>query len=150
MPWPVIPWMFCCASSPPAVVRCGFAIVVGVSLIDTAISPVGILGGVTAIMDAVEMNRRLPAWWDGPTKRALVGFLQGCVQGPEAVAPDERVAAFDNDGTVACEKPLTALAAFLLDHDGRPAAGPGAAVVGSGHRVMREVASRFAGQTTEA
>ena len=38
------------------------------------------------------MDRRLPSWRDGPTKRALVGFLQSCVRGPEAVAPDERVA----------------------------------------------------------
>ena len=88
---------------------------------------------------------------DGPIKRALVGFLHSCVRGPEAVAPDERVAAFDNDGTVACEKPLTALAAFLLDHDGPgPAPGPGGPVAGGGHQVMREVATRFAGQTTEA
>jgi phosphoserine phosphatase len=102
-------------------------------------------------MDAVEMNRRLPSWRDGPTKRALVGFLHSCVRGPEAVPPDERVAAFDNDGTVACEKPLTALAAFLLDHDGQgPVPGPGGPLAGGGHQVLREVATRFAGQTTEA
>jgi haloacid dehalogenase-like hydrolase len=101
-------------------------------------------------MDALEMNSRLPSWREGPTKRALVEFLQRCVRGPEAVPPDERVAAFDNDGTVACEKPLTALAAFLLDHDSRgPATGPGGPVVGGGHEVLRQVATRFAGQTTE-
>ena len=40
-------------------------------------------------------------------------FLVRVTLGPDAVPPAERVATFDNDGTLACEKPRTALAAFL-------------------------------------
>ena len=40
-------------------------------------------------------------------------FLLEVTQGRRAVPAEDRVAAFDNDGTLACEKPHTALAQFL-------------------------------------
>jgi hypothetical protein len=52
---------------------------------------------------------------DGSAKQSLVAFLQEITQGPGALPVADRVAAFDNDGTLACEKPHTALAGFLLD-----------------------------------
>ena len=57
----------------------------------------------------------LPSWRNGSAKQSLVAFLQEITQGPGALPVADRVAAFDNDGTLACEKPHTALAGFLLD-----------------------------------
>lgn len=96
-------------------------------------------------MDVQELGRRMPAWRDGPVKRALTEFLVEVTQGRSALAVPERVAAFDNDGTMACEKPHTALAAFLAantpDEDSE-------APAPSGHEVLGELARLFQGQST--
>jgi phosphoserine phosphatase len=76
----------------------------------------------------------------------VIAFLQEITQGPGALPVADRVAAFDNDGTLACEKPHTALAGFLLDRV--TAAGIAPPAVGSGHDVLRELGVLFAGQTT--
>lgn len=96
-------------------------------------------------MDPEQVGRRLPAWREGPVKEALTTFLVEVTQGSGALAVPERVAAFDNDGTMACEKPHTALAAFLAAHTPGP---QGAAPVPSGHEVLRELGHLFSGQTT--
>jgi phosphoserine phosphatase len=77
----------------------------------------------------------------------VIAFLQEITQGPDALPAADRVAAFDNDGTLACEKPHTALAGFLLDR-AAAAAGPAPPEVASGHDVLRELGVLFAGQTT--
>ena len=43
----------------------------------------------------------LPSWRPGATRDAVTGFLRASAD----VAPDDRVAVFDNDGTLWCEKP---------------------------------------------
>ena len=60
---------------------------------------------------------RLPSWNDGPIKRAIVEFVEGSATegGPEVVAPADRIAAFDNDGTLWVEQPMPPQAPFLLD-----------------------------------
>jgi hypothetical protein len=67
----------------------------------------------------------------------VIAFLQEITQGPDALPVADRVAAFDNDGTLACKKPHTALAGFLLDRVA--AAGSAPPEVGSGHDVLREL-----------
>ena len=71
--------------------------------------------------DAEEWKVSLPSWRNGSAKQSLVAFLQEITQGPGALPVADRVAAFDNDGTLACEKPHTALAGFLLDRAAWPA-----------------------------
>ena len=66
-------------------------------------------------MGAEEWKVSLPSWRDGSARRSVIAFLQETTQGPGALPVADRVAAFDNDGTLACEKPHTALAGFLLD-----------------------------------
>lgn len=57
----------------------------------------------------------LASWVDGPTKSAIVDFVgRVTTQGPEFVEPDARVAVFDNDGTLWCEKPMYIQLDFLL------------------------------------
>jgi phosphoglycolate phosphatase-like HAD superfamily hydrolase len=69
------------------------------------------------------MHDPLPSWNDGATKRALLEFLAHSTKdgGPEYIPESERVAVFDNDGTLWCEKPLPVQADFLLDAVGKMA-----------------------------
>ncbi|MFP9113045.1 HAD family hydrolase [Flavobacterium sp. RHBU_3] len=50
----------------------------------------------------------LPSWNDGPVKTAIMDFVaKVSTEGsPDYVAPEDRIATFDNDGTLWCEKPL--------------------------------------------
>jgi phosphoglycolate phosphatase-like HAD superfamily hydrolase len=57
----------------------------------------------------------LDSWTDGPTKSAIVDFVDRVTtQGPDYVAPEERIAVFDNDGTLWCEKPMYIQLDFLI------------------------------------
>ena len=57
----------------------------------------------------------LASWQDGPTKSAIVDFVgRVTTDGPDFVAPEARVAVFDNDGTLWCEKPMYIQLDFLL------------------------------------
>ena len=96
--------------------------------------------------DAEEWKLSLPSWRDGSARRSVIAFLQEITQGPDALPVADRVAAFDNDGTLACEKPHTALAGFLLDRLAAAGSAPPAAV--GGHDVLRELGVLFTGQTT--
>jgi hypothetical protein len=57
------------------------------------------------VTDAEEWKVSLPSWRDGSARRSLIAFLQEITQGAGALPVADRVAAFDNDGTLACEKP---------------------------------------------
>ena len=58
----------------------------------------------------------LASWTDGPTKSAIVDFVGQVTTegGPDYVAPEDRVAVFDNDGTLWCEKPMYIQLDFLV------------------------------------
>ena len=59
----------------------------------------------------------LPSWRSGPTRDALLAFVDQVVDEASVhyVPPDERIAVFDNDGTLWCEKPLYVQLAFMVD-----------------------------------
>ena len=59
----------------------------------------------------------LPSWNDGATKKAITEFVSRVtVQGgSDFVPPAERVAVFDNDGTLWLEQPMYVQLAFALD-----------------------------------
>jgi phosphoserine phosphatase len=59
----------------------------------------------------------LPSWREGPTKRAILQFLADVTSpaSPKFVAPSERTAAFDNDGTLWVEKPFPPEQSFAFD-----------------------------------
>src|SRR5580704_741534 len=109
------------------------------------LNPLRLTGGLS-VRDAEEWKVSLPSWRDGSARRSVVAFLQEITQGPDALPVADRVAAFDNDGTLACEKPHTALAGFLLDRVA--AAGSAPPEAASGHDVLRELGVLFTGQTT--
>jgi len=58
----------------------------------------------------------LSTWKEGASKEAILGFVdQTCRQGSAVVLPKaERVAVFDNDGTLWCEKPMPIQLDFIL------------------------------------
>jgi len=58
----------------------------------------------------------LPSWNDTPTKQAIVEFVGRVTKaGPDFVVPAERIATFDNDGTLWVEQPMYVQMAFALD-----------------------------------
>jgi phosphoglycolate phosphatase-like HAD superfamily hydrolase len=59
---------------------------------------------------------QLQSWADGPTKSAIVDFVgRVTAEGrPDYIEPQERVAVFDNDGTLWCEKPMYIQLDFLI------------------------------------
>ena len=58
----------------------------------------------------------LPSWNDTPTRAAILEFVGRVTTegGPDYVPPSERIATFDNDGTLWCEKPMPIELGFIL------------------------------------
>lgn len=59
----------------------------------------------------------LPSWNDGTAKSRIVAFVQAVTEqgGKDFVTPAERIAVFDNDGTLWAEQPMYFQALFTLD-----------------------------------
>jgi hypothetical protein len=59
----------------------------------------------------------LPSWNDGPAKRVIVKFVQVTTDasGPKFVPSAERVATFDQGGTLWVEHPMYAQVIYCLD-----------------------------------
>jgi len=66
---------------------------------------------------ALAADDPLPAWKDGPAKRSIVAFVRAATDesSPDYVPPAERIATFDNDGTLWPSHPMYAQLAFALD-----------------------------------
>jgi phosphoserine phosphatase len=62
------------------------------------------------------MNNDLLFWEDTPTKKTIIDFVAKVTNqsSPGYVPPEERIATFDNDGTLWCEKPVQIQIAFIL------------------------------------
>lgn len=61
------------------------------------------------------MSRPLPSWADGPARDAILAFVEAVAVGPDALRPEERVAVFDNDGTLWTEKPMPTQLHFIVE-----------------------------------
>jgi phosphoglycolate phosphatase-like HAD superfamily hydrolase len=59
----------------------------------------------------------LPSWNDGATKQSIIDFVTKVTTegGPDFVKPEERVATFDNDGTLWIEQPIYNQFVFAMD-----------------------------------
>ena len=64
--------------------------------------------GVLLCQGAVAQVDPLPSWNDGAAKKAIVDFVQATTKqgSPQFVPPGERIATFDQDGTLWVEHPL--------------------------------------------
>ena len=70
-----------------------------------------------SIASAAAAADALPSWRDGQAKQAIVGFVEEVTKkgGTAFVPPAERIAVFDNDGTLWVEQPMYVQLAFALD-----------------------------------
>jgi phosphoglycolate phosphatase-like HAD superfamily hydrolase len=59
----------------------------------------------------------LPSWRDGPSRQAIISFVQETTDksSPRFVPPEERIATFDQDGTLWVEHPIYSQLVFCLD-----------------------------------
>ena len=59
----------------------------------------------------------LPSWNDGAARKAIVEFVQATTTqgGPQFVPPAERIATFDQDGTLWVEQPMYTQVVYCLD-----------------------------------
>ena len=66
---------------------------------------------------ALAQTDPLPSWNDGPTKKAIVDFVQATTTqgGPQFVPPAERIATFDQDGTLWVEQPVYSQVMYCLE-----------------------------------
>ena len=110
----------------------------------------------------------LPSWNDGRSKRSIVDFVHRVTRedGPDFAPVPERIATFDNDGTLWSEKPLPFQLMFALDQVKAMASqhpewktrepfasilrGDSASLAASGEKgVLTVMAATHAGMTTE-
>ena len=76
------------------------------------------LGALLAVgIDAKAQTDPLPSWNDGAAKQAIVAFVKDTTtQGsPKFVPPAERIATFDQDGTLWVEHPMYSFAMYALE-----------------------------------
>jgi phosphoglycolate phosphatase-like HAD superfamily hydrolase len=110
----------------------------------------------------------LPSWNDGASKRGIVEFVQAVTAkgGKDYVPPAQRIAVFDNDGTLWAEQPIYFQVLFAIDRikalapkhpewkDREPYASllkgdMKAALAGGEHAILEIVHATHAGLTTE-
>jgi hypothetical protein len=76
-----------------------------------------ILVAVLLLPGAAFANDPLPSWNDGPAKQSIIAFVEKVTKpgSPDFVPVPERIATFDNDGTLWCEQPVPVQLFFVLD-----------------------------------
>jgi hypothetical protein len=74
-----------------------------------------VVAGVSNVAQA--QSDPLPSWNDGPVKKAITDFVAKVTTqgGPDFVPVEQRIATFDNDGTLWAEQPMYFQLVFALD-----------------------------------
>ena len=77
----------------------------------------GVLLTASAQAQTAIPGNALPSWNDGPAKQAIVDFVRVTTEkgSPNFVAPEERIATFDQDGTLWVEHPMYSQVVYCLD-----------------------------------
>jgi phosphoserine phosphatase len=80
-------------------------------------SPAAVRPGPLSSAGTALATDPLPSWNDGPAKQSIFSFVQKVTQerSPSFVPVPERIATFDNDGTLWCEQPVPVQMFFALD-----------------------------------
>lgn len=75
------------------------------------------LAATASFTAAAADKNPLPSWNNTPARQALIGFVEKVTRNgsPEFVPPAERIAVFDNDGTLWPENPVPFQLAYALD-----------------------------------
>jgi len=76
-----------------------------------------VCAALLAAFTAAAQTDPLPSWNDGQTKQSVVEFVQKVTDNPspDFVPPSERIATFDNDGTLWPSHPMYTQLAFALE-----------------------------------
>ena len=76
-----------------------------------------LLGIVIAGLTTAYAQDPLPSWNDGPAMQAIVDFVKATTEtgGANFVAPEERIATFDQDGTLWVEHPMYSQVMYCLE-----------------------------------
>ena len=74
-----------------------------------------LLPGMAAM--AQDTGSQLASWNDGPAKQAIIDFVRATTDSssPKLVPPEERIATFDQDGTLWVEHPMYTQVIYCLD-----------------------------------
>jgi hypothetical protein len=80
-------------------------------------STFALLAIVLAGLITAQAQEPLPSWNDTAPKKAIVAFVDKVTKEGSAdfVPPNERIATFDNDGTLWCEQPIYFQVMFALE-----------------------------------
>lgn len=72
---------------------------------------------LSSVVSARAQAAPLASWHEGPAKASIVDFVAKVAtpDGQDFVMANERIAVFDNDGTLWCEQPIYSQLAFALD-----------------------------------
>ena len=83
----------------------------------TASLSMTVLLGLALLSAVAHAQDPLPSWSDGKAKQAIVAFVAKVTKegAPDFVPPAERIATFDNDGTLWAEQPMYFQFLFALD-----------------------------------
>ena len=75
------------------------------------------LASLTPALGQEKAPDPLPSWNEGPAKQAIVEFVRATTDkaSPKFVPPEERIATFDQDGTLWVEHPMYTQVMFCLD-----------------------------------
>jgi hypothetical protein len=70
-----------------------------------------------AVAGGYAQNDPLPSWNEGKAKQSIIAFVEKVTKpgSPDFVPVPERIATFDNDGTLWCEQPVPVQLYFVLD-----------------------------------
>jgi hypothetical protein len=76
-----------------------------------------VLAALCVSLTIAQAQDPLPSWNDAAPKKAIVEFVAKVTKegSPDFVPPAERIATFDNDGTLWCEQPMYFQMLFALD-----------------------------------
>src|ERR1044072_4255113 len=81
------------------------------------LSALALLPALRSTSAPAQGNDALPSWNEGPTKKSITDFVARVTAqgGPDVVPRDQRIATFDNAGTLCTGQPMYVQLAFILD-----------------------------------
>ncbi|HTR13531.1 MAG TPA: HAD family hydrolase [Roseiarcus sp.] len=82
-----------------------------------AAAPAGLVLPVSTPAQAAEGSDPLPSWIDGPARDAILAFVRATTDSGSAqfVPPEDRIATFDQDGTLWVEHPIYTQVVYCFD-----------------------------------
>lgn len=87
------------------------------TILTTILMAFAIVGAWALTSVASRAADPLPSWNEGPARQSIIAFVEKVTKpgSPDFVPVPERIATFDNDGTLWCEQPVPVQLYFVLD-----------------------------------